>query len=638
MLESDGGTNEPAPFPERVGRYELLLPIASGGMATVYLARASGPGGFEREVALKLTHAHLRTEGEFAASLMDEGNLAGRIRHQNVVSVLDVGEDPHGVYLVMEYVEGETLSGLARLADEAETRLPPSVVVRVVDDVLAGLHVAHELCDSSGAPLGLVHRDVTPHNVLVGVDGVSKLADFGVAKAATRLAMTATGLIKGKVAYMAPEQALGRPLNRRCDIWAAGVMLWELFAGMRLHTTTSDAATLLRIVSEPPPRVTRVAPDVPVEIEEVISRALEMDPARRYATAEELSRALEAAAQRSCGRAELREVGTYVYGLVEDRLERRRRKIDEVLTLRGQLSKITRTSLASRLRTPSAVQQVMDPHGGTTRIEQAMLFGGDTVTQPQSQPSHPSAAPGSQPGLDETRRDVTPSHHDLTPSNTESMTALDRISAVDAAPEPTHTDTISVSTPKAESIAPPERRRRTWLFVGAAAGLVGAVGVAAIASRSDTNVELAAPSAAATTKPAATPSASPQPKGVSPDELPLDPGPEGKERSVRLIAKAPIRAVIVGDRRVDFTRAAREQDFTVMPGEHRSNVTVLTNDGRWGVAELSPDSDRFDVVLGDRGSPRPRPAVKSPRPRPESAPEPEKSSGGLLTNPYGKQK
>src|SRR5688500_10982917 len=161
------------PSPERIGRYELLLPIGSGGMATVFLARASGVGGFERDVALKIIPAHLRADEDSKLHLLDEARLAARIRHPNVVPVIEVGDDPFGVYLVMDYVEGDSLAGVMRITKGQNERLPLSHVARILSDTLAGLHAAHELCGESGKPLGLVHRDYTPQNILVGIDGVS---------------------------------------------------------------------------------------------------------------------------------------------------------------------------------------------------------------------------------------------------------------------------------------------------------------------------------------------------------------------------------------------------------------------------------------------------------------------------------
>ncbi len=322
-------------FPERRGRYELLLPIATGGMATVYLARAHGLAGFEREVALKLMHPHLRADAADAAvDLLEEAKLAAQIRHPNVVAVLDVGEDPQGVFLVMEYVEGETASTLLRAAASSGTSLPTPIVLRILADVLAGLDAAHELRDRSGTPVAVIHRDVSPQNVLVGTDGIARLTDFGIAKAANRAGATKTGLIKGKIGYMAPEQARGQPVDRRCDVWAAGVLAWELFTGRRLYTSSNDAiAMLVEMLSGPPPRARTVRPDLPAALDDAISSALQVDPARRCHSAAVLrERILEAFGG---GIADASEVADHVRRLAEPRLARWKWQIDEVLERRA---------------------------------------------------------------------------------------------------------------------------------------------------------------------------------------------------------------------------------------------------------------------------------------------------------------
>ncbi len=272
--------------PDRVGPYKLLLPIASGGMATVFLARKRGAGGFERMVALKLTHAHLRNEPGWAEDLVEEAKLAARIRHPNVVQVLDVEDDAAGVFLVMEYVEGSTLAALMRHAQRTKERVPIDVALRVLCDALAGLHAAHELRDDGGQLVGLVHRDFTPHNVLVGLDGVARLTDFGVAKAAIRVSVTTTGIVKGKAGYMPPEQVRGEPLDRRSDVWAAGVVAWELLAGRRLHKAGIDpVAMLLSAATRAPDRLRDVRLDIPAALDETVASALLLDRTRRWPTA-----------------------------------------------------------------------------------------------------------------------------------------------------------------------------------------------------------------------------------------------------------------------------------------------------------------------------------------------------------------
>ncbi len=258
----------------------------------MYLARAEGLGGFEREVAVKLIHAHLRENQELTLSLLDEARIAAKIRHPNVVPVYDVGEDPAGIFLVMEYVEGDTLSGLQRTAHAAGRCIPVAIGMRILSDALAGLHGAHDQRDSSGVPLEIVHRDFSPQNILVGTDGVSRLTDFGIAKAAGRSGHTSPGSIKGKVAYMAPEQARGKSVDRRCDVWAAGVIAWELLAARPLHEGDDEVATLLDVVTKAPPDLRSVDASVPDALADAVASALVVDRERRCPSADELRRRL----------------------------------------------------------------------------------------------------------------------------------------------------------------------------------------------------------------------------------------------------------------------------------------------------------------------------------------------------------
>jgi eukaryotic-like serine/threonine-protein kinase len=332
----------PPPFPEKVGKYELLLPIGTGGMATVYLARSTGVGGFERDVALKLVHAHLRTDEDSKLQLLEEAKLAARIRHPNVVPVMEVDEDPLGLFLVMDYVEGDTLSGLSRLCRLAGKTLPLSLIGRILNDALLGLHAAHELTDSSGRPLNLVHRDFSPQNILVSVQGMTRLADFGVAKAANRAVRTKTGLIKGKISYMSPEQARGQAIDRRCDVWAAGVVAWELIAGRRMHRSDDDVATLLSIVTEDPPTLRSVLPDVPKALDDAVAWALTPDTAKRCPTAEDLRRAISKAVEEHGGIADTHELARFVQQLFGPKLSERRASASEVRTLRRRMVELAR--------------------------------------------------------------------------------------------------------------------------------------------------------------------------------------------------------------------------------------------------------------------------------------------------------
>jgi eukaryotic-like serine/threonine-protein kinase len=330
--------------PERIGRYDVLLPIASGGMGTVYLARSRGVGGFEREVALKVMHAHLREEEGFASDLIEEAKLAVRIQHPNVVQVLDVGEDPHGVFLVMEYIEGDSLAGLIRTTRKRDEVVPPRIGLRILVDALLGLHAAHELRDGRGELVGLVHRDFSPQNILAGLDGASRLTDFGVAKAATRASHTATGLVKGKIHYMSPEQARTETIDRRADVWAGGVMAWEMLAGRRLYKDKNDASILLKLITEPPPRLRTVRPDIPQALEDAVAHALATDMLGRCPSAKQLAQELVTAAGAIGSVASQDEVAAYVRKLSGQALGTRREQVSEVLKLRQSISSIAAAS------------------------------------------------------------------------------------------------------------------------------------------------------------------------------------------------------------------------------------------------------------------------------------------------------
>jgi len=298
---------------QRVDRYELMGEIASGGMATVYLARLTGMGGFQRFVAMKRLHPHLASEKEFVEMFLDEARIAARIHHPNVVPILEVGASTVGYYLVMEYIEGDTLARLLARAASTGKRLPVSIALRIAIDMLSGLHAAHELHDDQNQPVHLVHRDVSPQNVLVGQDGIARITDFGVARAASRLSATRVGQLKGKIAYMAPEQAAGaEDLDRRADVFSSGIVIWESLAQKRLFKAENEAATLSRVIAEPVPLLFQVAPQVSKEVSGVVMRALDRDPNKRFASCAAFADALEAAAALKDKVATPRELAAYV--------------------------------------------------------------------------------------------------------------------------------------------------------------------------------------------------------------------------------------------------------------------------------------------------------------------------------------
>jgi serine/threonine-protein kinase len=268
-------------------------------MATVYLGRVLGEGGFERLVAVKLLHPHIAAQPEFVSMFLDEARLAARIRHPNVVPTLAIERGPEGLFLVMEYVEGHALHTVLRTLAHTRTALPLPVSLRIILDALEGLHAAHELKDENGEALHIVHRDISPQNVLLGVDGVCRITDFGVAQARSRLSNSNESSIKGKVGYLSPEQVVSGQVDRRSDIFAAGVVLWELLTRRRLFRGETDGQTLAKIMGGARQSPSERDPTIPHSISEVVMRALAGNPDARFATAIDFADALESAADRS---------------------------------------------------------------------------------------------------------------------------------------------------------------------------------------------------------------------------------------------------------------------------------------------------------------------------------------------------
>ncbi|MGD8861869.1 MAG: protein kinase [Myxococcales bacterium] len=330
-MPADTGLPGAGPLPPgyRLGRYEILAKLASGGMAVVYAARAHGVGGFERLVAIKVLHANLAYEEDFIKMFLDEARLAARIRHPNVVPTIDINDSANtGFYLVMDYIEGDHLGALLSGAHRAGERLPVDVALRIVVDALGGLGAAHALTDEHGRPLNLVHRDVSPHNVMVGRDGVARLTDFGVAKAEDRLTHTRDGQVKGKLAYMAPEQASQGHGDARADLFSAGIILWECLTGRRLFRGDNTAATLNKLLHDEVAPPSAVDPEL-APLDAVVCRALDRNPERRFQSAEEFAEAVEAVAREVGGLGSSRAVARAVERHAAQRIDRDRKLIAE---------------------------------------------------------------------------------------------------------------------------------------------------------------------------------------------------------------------------------------------------------------------------------------------------------------------
>lgn len=309
-----------------VGRYTLYEEIAWGGMGSVHFARLHGAAGFSRIVAIKRLNPRLGDDPELVAMFLDEARLAARVRHPNVVPTLDVVDAGGEILIVMEYVHGESLARLAQLSSERGQRIPPSIASSIMAGALHGLHAAHEATDERGEPLGIVHRDVSPQNLLVGADGIARVVDFGIAKAAGRLATTSEGHIKGKLGYITPEHVMGETLDRRADVYSAGVVLWEMLTGARLFRGESDASVVAKVLLgsvEAPGAEVR---DLPPALDGVTLRALSRHAADRFASAREMAEALLA----GCPPASPHEVADWVEACAHESLSMRRARVTEL--------------------------------------------------------------------------------------------------------------------------------------------------------------------------------------------------------------------------------------------------------------------------------------------------------------------
>ncbi len=377
----------------RLERYELIGEIAAGGMAVVYLARIAGLGGFQRFVAIKKLHEHLAREQEFVEMFLDEARLAAGIHNPHVVPILEVGGSEGGYYLVMEYIEGDTLARVASRAAGRATGLhaaatsgtsprpkrapasmptggpaiPRPVTVRMLLDSLAGLHAAHELTDPHGNPLQIVHRDISPQNILVGVDGSARITDFGVARAAARLSTTRSDTVKGKLAYLSPEQARGETCDRRTDLFAMGIILWEMLTGRRLFRGETDHETLARVMSGAIPPPSSLVPGMHPAFDAVVLKALARDINQRFSTCAEMGDALERAAMDAAaagadgGVAAPRDVAAFMNTVLGQEIAAQRESVRVWLSQRNDPSLAASRPAAPRPLLATGVQSIVAP-------------------------------------------------------------------------------------------------------------------------------------------------------------------------------------------------------------------------------------------------------------------------------------
>lgn len=329
-------------------------------MATIHLGRLLGPVGFSRTVAIKRLHPQYAKDPDFVAMFLDEARLAARIQNPNVVQTMDVVAEGDTLFLVMEYIQGEAFSKLWRTTAAEGAQIPLPLVSAIVGGMLHGLHAVHEATDESGAPLGIVHRDISPQNVIVGIDGTPRVLDFGVAKAAGRLQHTRDGQLKGKLAYMGPEQLTGAPVARSSDIYASAVVLWEALTGTRLFDGDNEARVMASVMAGNPPPPSHLVPEIPPQLDAIVMRGLERDPQKRFKTAREMALSLEAVVRS----ASATEVGAWVDRLAHSSLAKRAAQVQELESssaIKVPPVQPARPANTNALETPNTVPQAFEP-------------------------------------------------------------------------------------------------------------------------------------------------------------------------------------------------------------------------------------------------------------------------------------
>lgn len=344
--------------PESFGRYQLLKRLARGGMGEVWLARQAGMQGFEKLVVIKRILPHLAEDEEFVNMFLDEGKIAAKLNHSNIVNIFDLGQEGEYFFLAMEYLHGEDVRRIWKQAAKAGTALPPALACRIIADACAGLDFAHKRTDERGEPLNIVHRDISPHNIIVTFDGAVKVIDFGIARARGRLAHTATGALKGRFEYMSPEHAAGYDIDHRSDIFALGVVLWESLSGRRLFKRDSETATLLAVAQCQVPPPSELNADIPPELDAVLMKALAPKREDRFEDAAALRLALENWLVEARQPASSAHLGAFMRSLYAERLEK------EASLGHPVIEEVTHSRTASQAATkiePRAVTKVEPP-------------------------------------------------------------------------------------------------------------------------------------------------------------------------------------------------------------------------------------------------------------------------------------
>lgn len=450
---------------QTIGRYEFLVPIAKGGMAAVWAARLKGTRGFAKTVAIKTMLQTLSDDPLFEQMFLDEAQLAAQIHHPNVVEIMDLGEENDVLYQVMEYVDGEALGQILWVTAKNKKRIPIAIGVRMITDACVGLHAAHELRSVDGTHLNLVHRDISPQNILVTYDGVVKIVDFGVAKAAGRTASeTTAGQIKGKAPYMSPEQALGKTIDRRTDLFAMGIVLYQVATGKHPFRGESDLATLHNILYQEVPSPRFVDPKFPRPLEAVIHKALARDPDKRFQTAAEMASALQRVFPPTQRPAQVSDVGAYLRDLMGDVGDKRRKALAEAIRRADSRSSRNTAAEASGSTLLPLTEIAVEESSVSAR----------RVVEPTQRIDMDIGARPSAPGLDALaglQRPSQTSNPVLPPPPPPTAPPV-----VDRAPPlfpPSH-DNMNV-----DPVAPPRSANRSWIVLAALGILIAAGGAVA---------------------------------------------------------------------------------------------------------------------------------------------------------------
>ncbi len=390
----------------RLDRYELLCVLAHGGMANVWLARVQGKMGFERLFAVKTILPNVADDASFKTMFLDEARIASRIEHPNVVHMVDVGESNGTPYLVMDLVDGEPLHKLPRACEKLNQRIPLGVILRILSDACHGLHAAHELKDAEGQPLGVVHRDMSPQNILLSAAGVSKVIDFGVAKARDRsTGQTTVGTLKGKISFMPREQALGQEVDRRADTWALGAVLYYLLSGRPPFKGEHQLATLQQAMNGA--AIPPLSNALPLSLRMAVTRSLAHEPGQRFQTALEMGEALEGLMRKLGVVTTHAEVGAFVRQTLGDRFEARRALVQSAL---GEAAnrEAARKALTVPRDTDSEESSNNSHSSGLVAVPTSVMAHPAAPSAPGSQPSMPTSNPHlmnpsliSSPGLED---------------------------------------------------------------------------------------------------------------------------------------------------------------------------------------------------------------------------------------------